>query len=134
MRFLLDTSALLAHYRDEAGSDRVQEIFDGRDDAFLVASITLTEFSRRMFALGSQPNEIETVLAEYRHLFHGVVSIDEKIAMQAFVISSNTSGRLPLADSLIAASAICSEAVLVHRDGHFLCIARDLLDQENLHT
>jgi len=42
--FCLDTSALLAHYRDEAGGDRVQEIMDG--DRVFVVSITITEFFR----------------------------------------------------------------------------------------
>ncbi len=130
MTFCLDTSALLAHYRDEAGGDRVQEILDGA--RVLVVSITITEFSRRMLALGSPVDEIERVLADYRLMFSGIAPIDEKAAVRAFEISSRSTGRIPLADTLIAAAASLSGAVLVHRDPHFSSVPADLLAQEML--
>jgi predicted nucleic acid-binding protein len=128
--FCLDTSALLAHYRDEAGGDRVQEIMDGA--RVFVVSITITEFSRRMLALGSPVDEIERVLSDYRLMFASVATIDEKAAVRAFEISSRASGRIPLADTLIAAAASLSGSVLVHRDPHFSTIPAELLAQEML--
>ena len=130
MTFCLDTSALLAHYRDEAGGDRVQEIMDGT--RVFVASITITEFSRRMLALGSPVDEIERVLADYRLMFSSVAPIDEKAAVRAFEISFRSAGRIPLADTFIAAAASLSGSVLVHRDPHFSSIPADLLAQEML--
>jgi len=47
MIYLLDTSALLAHYRDEEGAPKVQALFEDEDASIAIASITLTEFSRR---------------------------------------------------------------------------------------
>ncbi len=132
MRCLLDTSALLAHYRDERGAERVQELLDDSEVEILVASPTLTEFSRRMLALGAVQSVIESALGDYGLLFRSVVSIDEKIAHAAFGISVAAAERLPLVDSLIAAAASSMRAKLVHRDSHFASIPDHLLDQETL--
>ena len=132
MIFLLDTSALLAHHRDEVGSDRVQSLFDDQDCKILISSISLTEFGRRMVALGSSAKEVEQTLDDYRLLFHGIVSVDEKVALKAFQIGGLCSERIPLVDSLIAAAATVNEATLVHRDGHFESIPSTVLKNEKL--
>ena len=131
MIFLLDTSALLAHHRDEVGSDRVQSLFD-QDCKILISSISLSEFGRRMVALGSSANELEQTLDDYRLLFYGIVSVDEKVALKAFQIGGLCSERIPLVDSLIAAAATVNEATLVHRDGHFESIPSTVLKNEKL--
>jgi hypothetical protein len=41
-RFLLDTSALLAHSREEQGWARVQALFEDADSEILAASLSLT--------------------------------------------------------------------------------------------
>ena len=132
MIFLLDTSALLAHHRDEVGSDRVQALFDEQDCRILICSISLTEFGRRMHALGSTSKEVEKTLDDYRLLFHGIVAVDEKVALKAFQIGGLCSERIPLVDSLIAAAASINEATLVHRDGHFESIPLNILKKEKL--
>ncbi len=43
MRYMLDTSAILAHYRREAGWQEVQEFFESDDAELFVASVSLTE-------------------------------------------------------------------------------------------
>ena len=53
MTILLDTSALLAHHRDEEGADRVQSYFENGDMRLLIASVTFAEFGRRMLELGA---------------------------------------------------------------------------------
>ena len=131
MIFLLDTSALLAHHRDEVGSDRVQSLFD-QDCKILISSISLSEFGRRMVALGSSANELEQTLNDYRLLFYGIVSVDEKVALKAFQIGGLCSDRIPLVDSLIAAAASVNEATLVHRDGHFEFIPSTVLKNDRL--
>ena len=132
MTIVLDTSALLAHHRDEEGSDRVQSLFDDSDNQLLIASITLTEFGRRMFALGASLAEVEKILADYKHLLDGVVPIDGDIAMNALTLAAKASKRIPLVDSLIAAVACQKQATLVHRDQHFENIPTILLKMESL--
>lgn len=52
MRYLLDTSALLAHYRQESGWETVQALFEDDMAELIIAAITLTEFGRRLRDLG----------------------------------------------------------------------------------
>jgi len=132
MIYLLDTSALLAHYRGEPGSQRVQQLFDGAENSILIASISITEFSRRMVDLGAVEHDIDEAMLTYGRLFAEVVVIDRHIAKAAFQLGHRASSRLPLADSLIAAAAASHKAVLVHRDPHFEALPEDLLLQEKL--
>lgn len=134
MSFVLDTSALLAHHRDEEGADRVQSLFEDSDIQLFIASVTLTEFGRRMSELGADPKEIQRVLADYKHLLDGVAPIDEDIAMKSLALSMQAGKRIPLVDSLIAAVAWQKQATLLHRDPHFETIPAKLLKMECLHN
>jgi predicted nucleic acid-binding protein len=132
MKYLLDTSALLAHYRNEEGAAKVQLLFED-DDAFIaIASITLTEFSRRMNALGASRDDIATTLENYCRVFSSVISIDESIARKAFLLGLEAESRLPMTDALIAAAAHSVEAVLVHRDPHFAALTSKSIKQQML--
>ena len=133
MTVVLDTSALLAHHRDEEGADRVQSLFDDSDNQLLIASITLTEFGRRMLELGASLEGVEKILADYKHLLDGVVPIDGNTAMNALTLAAKASKRIPLVDALIAAVAWQKQATLVHRDQHFENIPMTLLKRESLH-
>jgi predicted nucleic acid-binding protein len=133
MTFVLDTSALLAHHRDEEGADRVQCLFENSENELLIASVSFTEFGRRMLDLGASLEEVEKILADYKHLLDGVVPIDADIAMDALSLSIKVGKRIPLVDSLIAAVACQKQATLVHRDQHFENIPKMLLKMENLH-
>ncbi|MCX6975350.1 MAG: PIN domain-containing protein [Verrucomicrobia bacterium] len=133
MTVVLDTSALLAHHRDEEGADRVQSLFDDVSIQMLIASITLTEFGRRMLELGANLEETQKILADYKHLLDGVVPIDGAIAMNALALAAQASKRIPMVDSLIAAVACQNQAILVHRDQHFENIPTTLLKMESLH-
>jgi predicted nucleic acid-binding protein len=117
--YLLDTSALLAHYRNEAGALKVQALFEDKEASISIASITITEFSRRMNALGAAPEDVLAALDNYGRMFTAVVPVDERIARQAFLLGLEAESRIPLADALIAATAQSLAAVLVHRDPHF---------------
>lgn len=134
MTAVLDTSALLAHHRDEEGADRVQSLFDDSEIELLTASVSLTEFGRRMLELGASLEEVEKILADYKHLLDGVVPIDgNNIAMNALTLAAKASKRIPLVDALIAAVACQKQATLVHRDQHFENIPTTLLKMESLH-
>ncbi|BCU77391.1 PIN domain-containing protein [Luteolibacter sp. LG18] len=132
MTYLLDTSALLAHYRQEAGWEAVHQLFENTDASLIIASVTVAEFARRMVELGASESEISTALQNYRLIFSEVVSIDDAIAWEAFEIGRKTPGRLPLADALIAAAASSRDATLVHRDKHMSQIPGKLVKTRDL--
>lgn len=132
MRYLLDTSALLSHYRQESGGQKVQQLFESEDAELLLASISIAEFGRRLRELGASESDIDEALAAYQLLFSEVVAIDTEIAKAAFVISCRTSSRIPLIDSLIAASAQSKQAQLVHRDEHMRTIPSTFVQQFDL--
>ena len=132
MIVVLDTSALLAHHRDEGGADRVQSLFEDFDIQLLIASVTLAEFGRRMLELGASSQEVQKILSDYKHLLDGVVSIDEEIAMKALSLAEQATKRIPLVDSLIAAVACLKKATLLHRDQHFESIPKEFLKTDCL--
>jgi predicted nucleic acid-binding protein len=132
IRYLLDTSALLAHYRQESGWDAVQAIFEDEEAEVIIASISLAEFGRRLRDLGApQPLILET-LTSYQLLCAEVAPVDTMMALAACTIGCHTSRRLPLVDALIAAVAQVRDAVLVHRDEHMRAIPIGLLRQHDL--
>jgi predicted nucleic acid-binding protein len=130
--YLLDTSALLAHYRGEAGAPRVQALFEDPTQTIIIASITITEFSRRMIELGAAEEDVAGALSDYERMMAAVVAVDRAIALRAFALGWKASKRLPLADALIAAAAASREAMLVHRDPHFDALPPEALRQEKL--
>lgn len=129
MRYLLDTSALLSHYRHEMGWESVQRLFEEGAEELLLASVSLAEFARRLHALGAPDEDISRTLADYEMLFSAVVSIDARIAKEAYTIGRLASVRLPMVDALIAAAARRHQAILVHRDQHMGTIPPTALEQ-----
>jgi predicted nucleic acid-binding protein len=122
--FLLDTSALLAHFRKETGWETVKAIFDDPDALIFVASVTLPEFARRLLALGFDAGAALETTSSYRLLMNEVVAIDEAMGLSAFEIGRQSAERLPLVDALIAAASLSKKATLVHRDKHLASIPR----------
>jgi predicted nucleic acid-binding protein len=134
MRVLLDSSALLAHFRQEAGWEEVQALLQTDGVQLLAASISLTEFGRRIRDLGAADDEVEDALSSYQLLLTEVVAVDATVARAAFAIGCRTPRRLPLADALIAAAAQVRDATLVHRDEHMRPIPIELVRQQELGT
>lgn len=132
MRYLLDTSALLAHYRQEPGWEAVQALFEIDEAELVLASLSLTEFGRRLRELGADEAETEETLSSYQFLFAEIAAVDTAVARAAFIIGCRTPRRLPLADAIIAAVAQARDAVLVHRDEHMRPIPLDLVRQQDL--
>ena len=132
LRYLLDTSALLAHYRKEPGWARVHAMFEAGDSEILAASISLTEFARRLRELGATVVDSRRTVEDYTELLDELVVIDEKVALTAFDIACEMTQRLPLADALIAAAARERDACLVHRDQHMALIPISLVAQIDL--
>lgn len=131
-RYLLDTSVLLAHYREESGSETVQGLFEDPEFEILIAAPTLTEFARRLRELGAADAEIIDAIDKYSLLFDEIVATDASIATAAYVIGRQSPGRIPLIDALIAASAQARDAILVHRDAHMASIPTEIVRQQSL--
>ena len=134
LRFLLDTSALIAHNRQEPGWARVQALFEEGDAEVLAASVSLTEFARRLRELGATAEEARRTVEDYQELLDEIVPVDERVAFTAFDIGCAMSERLPLADALIAAAARERGACLVHRDQHMASIPASAVEQIDLST
>ena len=52
-RYLLDTSAVLAHFRNEAGAVRVQQLIEEEGSEILIATPSLLELRRRLKELAA---------------------------------------------------------------------------------
>jgi predicted nucleic acid-binding protein len=133
-RFLLDTSALIAHYRQEPGWSRVQALFDTEGSEILAASVSLVEFARRLRELGATAGEARRSAESYMEALNDIVPVDESVAFAAFDIGCETAQRLPLIDALIAAAAHERSACLVHRDRHMVSIPANMVEQIDLAT
>jgi len=130
MTHLLDTSAFLAYYFGESGMKRVQTILADPESTVGICVVSAAEFWGRLKA-GNHESSFASEWAEYRELFK-LVEVDEAAALKAVELRDASSGRLPTVDSLIAACASNSNAILVHRDPHFQNIPASLLQQDFL--
>lgn len=130
--YLLDTSALLAHHRQEPGWERVQALLEKDGSHLLIASVSLPELARRLRELGATPAEARQTVDDYSELMDEVVDIDRKVALAPFDVACETPQRLPLTDALIAAAARDRGACLVHRDRHMAPIPGSVLEQLDL--
>jgi len=133
-RYVLDTSAVLAHFRKEQGWERVQTLAEDPHAVLLLVSISLTELARRLGELGVPAKVADDVVANYKAVFSEILPVDEALALAAVKIVRRSPGRLPLVDSLIAAAAHERHACLVHRDRHFGAMPSDLISQLDLAT
>lgn len=109
-------------------------MFEDGDSEVLAASLSLTEFARRLRELGATPGEARRTVEDYRELLDEIVPVDERVAFTAFDIGCEMTQRLPLADALIAAAARERSACLVHRDHHMAPIPASVVEQIDLST
>lgn len=129
---VLDTSALLAHYLCEPGSEEVNAILSrGPEDAG-VSLITLVELRGRLAELVADDAEADRVFKLYTERLTATLPFTRATAETAMELRSATRPRLPLVDALIAASAKEHGATLVHRDPHMAGIPATLLNQRIL--
>lgn len=131
MNCLLDTSALLAFYFGEPGAERVQQIL--ADEAINVGLSVLStgEFWSRLRAEGWE-EVYEKEWERLSDLMTFIAPVTLEVAHRSNTLRSAASGRIPLIDALIAATAVAHDAVLIHRDPHFASIPEQLLQQESL--
>jgi predicted nucleic acid-binding protein len=116
--YLLDTTAILALYRDEAGADTVEGLFDKRErdgTEVLVSSVTLFEIMSMALAEQGEDKAFRLLL-DIRGLDMREVWPDDSILWTAARLKQ---AGLSGSGALIAASAIAKEAVLVHRRSEY---------------
>jgi predicted nucleic acid-binding protein len=119
MKYLLDTSALLALYQDESGADTVAGLFAarGRGEAGIYVSfMSIYEITYLAMARGETQNA-SSLVWRVRSLGMEEIWPDDDLLRQAASIKAQ--GGLSVSDSWTAASAAATEAVLVHRDPEF---------------
>ena len=129
--YFLDTTALLAHYFNEAGARHVQEILEEEGSEVSISALSVAEMARSLFALGTDLEAARSTALQYAGL-STVAVIDAATSIRAFELGSVCETRLPLADALIAAGAQLSKAALVHRDPHFNGIPAGLIMREEI--
>ena len=125
--YLLDTSAVVAHYRKEIGHARVQALFDDDDAVLLLAAPSLLELDACLRDIGMASTIRRKTVNDYAGDLVHVVVVDERVVRRAMDVRDAVAGRLPAMDALIAACALVHGAVLVHRDAHFNAIPQELL-------
>jgi len=129
---VLDTSALLAHYLREPGAEDVQVILARGPEETGVSLITLVELRGRLTELVADLTEVERAFKLYTETLTTTLPFTRETADAAMELRSATHPRLPMVDSLIAASAKQHGATLVHRDGHMAGIPATLVSQKDL--
>ena len=124
--YLLDTSALLAHFLGEPGAVEVARLIE--EGNAWVAAVSWLELRIRLQDL---PGGAE-VLTIYQEELAGSVDITSQVAAAAFEVRRQTTPRLPMMDALIAGAARARDFELVHRDQHMAAIPATCLRQRLL--
>jgi len=118
MTHLLDTSALLVHYLDEAGAAEVDQLLAGGPARVAVSVITWVELARRLAELVDDVKERDRVFQLYTEVLTSAVAVDVAVANEAIRLRAACPARVPMVDCLIAACAASRGLIFVYRDKH----------------
>lgn len=129
MTYLLDTSALAAHFLNQTGAAQVDQLIAEAPSDVGVCVLAWFELRYVLHRCGVSEKDSHQALALYRELPMTQVSISMEVVQRAMDIRDATPQRLPLADALMAACASLHHAVLVHRDSHYAPIPARYLRQ-----
>jgi predicted nucleic acid-binding protein len=131
-RYLLDTSALLAHLLQEAGADIVDHCLETSGGRCAVCVITWVEFEIFLKRSAYSGKETAEILAIYHAALGEPIPVDGKVGREALAIRDTVAKRIHLTDLLIAACAKAHGCHLVYRDKHIEGINADVLPQIKL--
>ena len=131
MIYLLNSSALIAFYFGEAGGEHVREILNSDEADVRVSVLTAAEFWSRLRAEG-WAHVFDEEWPRITEVLSSVDPVSLDVVLKSFELRLAATARLPQVDALIAATSALHDAVLVHRDPHFLAIPTHLLQQELL--
>ncbi len=107
-------------------------LFDDPQRDILLSSLSIAEFGRKLRDLGRDQEAIGHTLDLFLQLFTRVVPVDAAVARTSLRLTASVPLRLPMVDSLIAASALAHGACLVHKDKHMAAISPEILPTLNL--
>ncbi len=114
-RFVLDTSAIFALIEDESGANRVEQVL--KKGEIFISWVALME----MMYISSREKGDETAMKRYASIkqFDATIlwSADEPTLLTAARLKARHS--LSFADSIIAATAIQQNAILLHKDPEY---------------
>ena len=126
---VLDTSAILAHYLQEPGAADVNGILSRGPGEVGLSLVTLVELRGRLTELTADLKEVDRVFKLYSETLAARLPFTQQTMESAVELRIVVRPRLPLVDSLIAASAKEHDAILVHRDPHMAAIPVSLVKQ-----
>ena len=120
-RFVLDTSALLAFMTGEEGADQVERILLGKENRLFISWAVLFEIyyiTKR--TRGDKDADKRFVLI--KELPVSVLwNMEEPDVLTSARIKAQF--RVSFADSIIAATALRQDAILVHKDPEYECLS-----------
>lgn len=130
--WILDTSAVTAHFFGEPGTDVVGGLLADASKHVTICSVTLFEFRYVLAAARLSAGDIAAAMDAYSDVFDDAVAVDTAVIREAIRLRERAPGRLPAMDAMIAAAAVHRQATLVHRDRHFDAIPSNVLRQLRL--
>jgi predicted nucleic acid-binding protein len=116
--YVLDTSALLAFWSDEAGADEVERILRTSPAKATVHISFMTVMETRYLLLRRAGDQaVLEFEAMVRNLPVARIGVTDEILNHAARIKAST--RLSVADSWIIATAMATDSALIHKDSEF---------------
>ena len=131
-RYLLDTSALLAHLLQESGAEIVDHCLSSSSGGASICIITWVEFELFLKRCAFKERDRTQILSIYRNALTEPLPVDAKVGQAAIAIKQAVPNRIHLTDLLIAACAKAHGLQLVYRDKHIEGIPESLLMQIRL--
>jgi len=130
VRYVLDTSALLALRDDESGAERVHRVIDAARKHRAIAYVSFMTRMELLYRIAS--SEGADAASEALRLLDALplhwVTCEPSILAESARIKQR--GGLSVADAWIAATAVVKQASLIHKDPEFVALAD--LPQEHL--
>jgi len=127
--YVLDTSALMAHFLNEPGWEIVEQLLEAEAGRVFINAVAWLEFQVCLKEVAPDTAKRERALQIYAELLDEAWPVTRDTAAAAFALREAATNRLPNSDALIAATAKLQGAMLVHRDPHFAAIPAKLLKQ-----
>lgn len=125
-RFALDTSAIIAYFADEPGADRVEQILVEAERRTAMVHCSFMTYMEVLYQTWRRHGE-RTAKGAYLRLkalsLHRVDPAEELLIAASRLKATH---ELSVADAWIAATALITGSVLVHKDPEFRALAGEL--------
>ena len=126
---VLDTSAILAHYFQEPGAEKVHALLaDNAVEAGLPA-LALLDLKSRLAATVPDAAEAHRAFQLYSEELIAAIPVTRAIVEDAEALLAQPAHQLTLLEAIAAATARQERAVLVHRDPNLARLPDGLLQQ-----